>query len=380
MKFAIDLLWVRPGKVGGTEVFIRTLLDGFSKLFENDQYHNDHIVLITSLDNSNTFLHYTSNNISVIAANIASENITRRIIWQNLHLNSLLRKHGIYYCFSPVYDRPVCNHGIIYINTIHDIQAYHYPNYHPLIEVAYSRLIWHVDKKRSYRIVASSNFVKKDLENSCHFNSKQLNMIYLPVEIYDDQFSPFDEVKNKFNIKDGEFFYTIGQMIPHKNMSTLIDVMYRLVSIKAPVQKLLISGINGNATKEVKEKIHQLHLEDHVILTGYISVEERNTLYKHCTAFLFPSVFEGFGIPPVEAMLVGTRVITTRCTAIPEITQNCAEYVSDPYSIEEWVKAILSKRHDKIDKFDRNRYQPVSISKQYLEYLNKCFDDAKKVL
>ncbi|WP_419021834.1 glycosyltransferase, partial [Holdemanella sp.] len=88
---------------------------------------------------------------------------------------------------------------------------------------------------------------------------------------------------------------------------------------------------------------------------------------KNCHSFLFPSVFEGFGMPPVEAMLFGTKVITTKCTSIPEVTQNKALYVEDPYRVDDWVKMIRSK--EEMGRLDVGVYAPDKIAKEYLDVL-----------
>lgn len=138
MNIAIDLLWLRPRQVGGTEFYIRNLLDGFLKLEEPF-----HFTLLVSKDNRATFEHYASDErISLLEANIESANIAKRILWQFFCQNRLLRRHHIRKCFIPVYCRPLFNGGITYVNTIHDLQASHYPEYHPFHEIAYSKLCW----------------------------------------------------------------------------------------------------------------------------------------------------------------------------------------------------------------------------------------------
>ena len=137
-KIVIDLLWLRPGKVGGTEFYIRNLLDGFMKLENEFDF-----TLLVSLDNIDTFRHYERDiRYHLLIANVKSANIAKRIIWQNLFQNRLLRKNGFKKCFEPVYCKPWLNGGIQYTCVIHDLQALHYPQYHPLHEVAYSRLCW----------------------------------------------------------------------------------------------------------------------------------------------------------------------------------------------------------------------------------------------
>ncbi len=374
MKFAVDLLWLRPGGVGGTEVVARNLLDGMRQ--RKEEFH---AVLITSLDNSSTFVHYAEadHRFEILQAPIASENILKRILWQNLHLNHFLRKHGLRYCFSPVYDRPFRNQGVRYITTIHDIQAYHYPEYHPFHEVVYSKLAWRVDRDRSDANVAISNYVAEDLVKTYHFQREKIRTIYDPVILNPEQQSAFGPLADRYGVSDGSYYYTVGQLIPHKNMGTLLKIMHRIHTDEhlgeEYCKKLLITGINGNAAQQIREEIAQLGLEDAVVLTGYLDIEDRNALYAHAKCFLFPSVFEGFGLPPLEAMMMGTPVVATRCACIPEVTQNLAEYVDDPYDPEDWL-AHMKKPVNHVERLDRGRFDQVRIAGEYLEFIKQTWE------
>ena len=362
---AIDLLWLRPGKVGGTEYYIRNLLDGFASLNEKFLF-----VLLVSKDNADTFRHYVKDDrFKLLEANINSGNIAKRIIWQNLFQNRFLRKHGLKRCFEPVYCKPWLNGKIDYTCVIHDLQAYHYPEYHPLHEVIYSRICWKMDMWNAAQIIAISDWVRKDIEEK--YKRNDIQVIYNPIVVKENDIVDFKELKSKYNIEKNGFFYTIGQMIPHKNIETLINVMDRIVHDGYPLpDKLLITGINGSAKKDITKLIDSKGLNENVILTGYIDDLHRNTLYKFCKVFLFPSVFEGFGMPPVEAMLFGTTVITTKRTSIPEVTQGKAVYVDDPYNEGEWIEKIM-KAENHSNELDFVVYQPKQIANQYLEVLVK---------
>lgn len=363
-KIAIDLLWLRPGKVGGTESFIRNLLDGFMELDREFDF-----TLLVSHDNADTFRKYVQDKrYSILEANVTSAQIAKRIIWQNLFQNRFLRKNGFRRCFEPVYCKPWLNGGIRYTCVIHDLQAYHYPQYHPFYEVAFSRLCWRMDALNASKVLAISNWVKKDIEQNYH--RKDIHVIYNPILVRKEEVVDFGLLKDKYGIEEKEFFYTVSQMIPHKNLSTLIKVLEKIVSERMAIpSKLVISGVNGNSADELKELIRKKNLQNNVILTGFISNEERNTLYQNCHTFLFPSIFEGFGMPPVEAMYFGTRVVTTRCASIPEVTQEGAIYVSDPYNADEWIEKISSGEMNK--KMDFDVYAPGKISNQYLDVLEE---------
>lgn len=370
-KIAIDLLWLRPGKVGGTESFIRNLLDGFCKLEEEFSF-----TLLVSRDNGVTFEKYREDKrFDLLYADIESANIAKRIIWQNLYQNRFLREHGFKKCFEPVYCKPWLNGGIEYTCVIHDLQAYHYPKYHPLHEVVYSRICWRMDTWNAKKMIAISNWVKEDIEKKYH--RKGIKVIYNPILVHKEDVLSFAEISDKYHVEEKNFFYTVSQMIPHKNLITLIHMMKKLVQDALAGQpkhnlplKLVITGIKGNAATELKKTIEEKKLQDNIILTGFVSNEERNTLYKFCHTFLFPSIFEGFGMPPIEAMFFGSNCVTTRCASIPEVTQDAAFYVDNPFDIEEWIKQIESSITSVNEKkMDFDVYNPEVISKQYLEQI-----------
>ena len=367
MEIAIDLLWLRPRQVGGTEFYIRNLLDGFLQLEEPF-----HFTLLVSKDNRETFEHYTRDErITLLEANVVSANIAKRILWQFFCQNRFLRKHGIKKCFIPVYCRPLFNGGITYINTIHDLQAAHYPEYHPFHEIAYSKLCWWLDVHFSKHIVAISDWVREDIIKRYHISEDKITTIYNPIVVKKETVVSFEELQKKYNIEDKNFYYTLAQMIPHKNLDTLIKVMECIKKEQIDLPgKLLISGVNSAARQKVEQIIRDKGLENEVILTGFVENEERNALYKHCRAFLFPSVFEGFGMPPIEAMLFGSVVIATDRTCIPEVTQNKANYVSDPYDPYAWIE-VMKNPVDRIGEFDFQMYDQMQLTKKYYRLLEE---------
>ncbi len=369
LEIAVDLLWLRPKQVGGTEFYIRNLLDGFLQLEEDF-----HFTLLVSRDNKASLAHYAEDErISLLEADVESANIAGRILWQFFCQNGLLRRHKIRKCFIPVYCRPLLNGGITYVNVIHDLQAAHYPEYHPFHEVAYSRLCWWLDVHFSRHIVAISDWVRQDILSRYHMKPDKITTIYNPITIDPEEVVAFQELDAKYHIADKEYYYTVSQLIPHKNLDTLIDVMRQIKErdIDLPC-RLLISGVNGESRKKLERQIARQGLEQEVTLTGFVDSAERNALYQHCRAFLFSSVFEGFGMPPIEAMLFGTVVITTDRTCIPEVTQSKANYVKDPYDVQEWIK-VMQDPVNRIAEMDFTVYDQQRLTRQYYKVLTKMF-------
>lgn len=365
LDIAVDLLWLRPQKVGGTEFYIRNLLDGFLRLKEPF-----HLILLVSADNRETFLHYAEDKrIELLETKVVSANIAGRILWQFFCQNRFLRRHGILKCFTPVYCRPLFNGGVTYVNTIHDLQAAHYPSYHPLHEIAYSRLCWWLDAHCSKHIIAISEWVKADIVTRYHVAAERVTTIYNPITVDRDRTVPFAQLSERYQIEEKAYYYTVAQMIPHKNLETLIAVMERIKeeNIDLPC-RLLISGVNGAGRDKLEWQIWQKGLKQEITLTGFVENEERNTLYRYCRAFLFPSVFEGFGMPPIEAMLFGAVVITTDRACIPEVTQGKANYVKDPYDTSAWIE-VMKNPVDRIGEVDFNAYDQIRLAKKYYRVL-----------
>ena len=134
--------------------------------------------------------------------------------------------------------------------------------------------------------------------------------------------------------------------------------------------KLLISGVNGGMIDELHRIAKVYNIENELVLTGFVDDDVRNCLYVHAKAFLFPSIFEGFGMPPIEAICCNTPVVTTRCACIPEITQQLANYVDDPYSVDNWIE-VMKNTTNKNEDFNMNPYIPENVALEYLKILRR---------
>jgi glycosyltransferase involved in cell wall biosynthesis len=373
-RFAIDLLWVRPNKVGGTEFYIRNILDGMLDL--NDNFE---CILIVSKDNVETFSKYEKDKrFFCLVCNIKSANVIKRIMWQNFFLERLLLKHDILVCYEPVYSKPfISNKQIKYFTTIHDLQALHYPKYQSKLKVLWLRLSWWNTVRTSEKVIAISNFVRDDILKRYKVDPERVVTIYNAVVIDSDNLLPFEIIENKYDIKSGAYFYTVSSMAPHKNLITIIRIILKIKNenLELP-RKLVITGIGGGDKQKILSLIKEMNLCENIVLTGFIDKAERNTLYKNCHTFLFPSVFEGFGMPPVEAILLGKHVLTTRLTSIPEVTENVCEYVENPYDEKEWIRKILSiniaiSNERSIDSY---KYSLDYIARQYLETFGRTIN------
>lgn len=363
MRIGIDLTWLKPKKSGGVEFYIKNLMDGMLKLEDDNQY-----VLFTAKDNTKDMTDYFNDKrISIVECNTSAFNVKHHLIWQNLSEYRVLKKNKIEFCFFPVYEMPIYKcRKIKCLTIIHDIQAFHYPEYFSKLENIWFKMAWKRVLKNADRVVTITNYTKEDImKNFKHKNN--VEAIYVPVKVDDDEVEDFDEIGKKYGIKKNEYYYTVCSMHKHKNLITLINVIKEIKDKKVNLpNKLVISGVGGPNRENLINQIKEMGIEENIIITDFVSDKVRNSLTKNSNVFLFPSIFEGFGIPPVEAMGLGARVITTKCTSLPEVTRGKCSYVENPTSSEEWIEKLQEVQGTKPEKYIFEEYDAVKIARQYL--------------
>lgn len=367
IRFAIDLTWVRHTIVGGTESFVNNLIAGFMQI--PDEYS---LVLIVAEDNASLFKKYIDDRrISLVVAPIKCANVKKRIIWQNLHLNKFLLTQNLKLCLEPVYAKPIFgNRNVKYVTVIHDLQALHLPEYNSLIQNVWLRISWFNTVHTSKHVICISDFVKKDVLNKYNIPKERITTIYNPIVMDVSNQIDFSQISKAYGVKEEEYYYTVSKLNRHKNLTTLVKVFGKIKreNISKLPCKLLVSGVNGGMAEDLMALAIENNVEEEIVLTGFVDDSVRNCLYTHAKAFLFPSIFEGFGMPPIEALCCGTPVITTNETCIPETTQHLALYVNNPYDLNQWIEMMINCCNQDIS-FDITKYNPAVIAKQYLQVL-----------
>ncbi len=202
--------------------------------------------------------------------------------------------------------------------------------------------------KRADKIVTISEFSKSRI--MLHYGVSGDKIAVVPCGIRSDLFNAsysenqVNEAKKRYNIT-GKYLLYLGTLEPRKNIERLVESYARLRSEKPDCPALVIAGGKGWLYDPIFERVKSLGIEDSVIFTGYVRDEDVPLLMKGAVCFCFPSLYEGFGMPPLEAMACGTPVITSDCSSLPEVVGDAAVTV-DPYSTDELYQALKRVTED----------------------------------
>ena len=226
-----------------------------------------------------------------------------------------------------------------YIITIHDLTLFITPKESKSGRPTFYKLFYPRTLRTADKIIADSNSTKRDLINYFNVPEEKIRVILLAA---DEKFKALNnekinEVKQKYNLKYPFILY-VGGLAFHKNIPTLIKAFYKIKKDEKK-QKLVIAGGKGWKYKEIFETIDKLNLQNDVIFTGYVLDVDLPALYNAADLFVYPSLYEGFGLPPLESMACGTPVITSNTSSLPEVVGD-AGIMIDPHDVDGLADAM----------------------------------------
>lgn len=235
------------------------------------------------------------------------------------------------------------------IVTIHDCIHLMFPQYLPnRFAHMYARTFMSVAARRSHRILTVSEASKRDIQRFFPVPDDKITVISNAI---DDRFSrppPSEDVvrvQERFQL-DEEFILYAGNIKPHKNLERLIEALHQLRRDGFDRLTLLIIGDEITKYATLRRAVHRYKLHKQVRFLGFVSDSTLAVLYRLASVFVFPSLYEGFGLPPLEAMASGTPVVTSKVSSLPEVVGDAAVLI-DPYdacSIAEGIRRILTDR------------------------------------
>jgi glycosyltransferase involved in cell wall biosynthesis len=219
--------------------------------------------------------------------------------------------------------------------TIHDCIHLMFPQYLPnRAAYAYARASMWAAARRSDRILTVSEASKRDILSLFNIKPEKIVVVYNAI---DEHFSaaPSEEhvarIRERYQL-DHKFVLYVGNIKPHKNLVRLIEAFSDLRRTHDDL-KLLIIGDEISKLPALRRAVHRHKLHKYVRFLGYLKDDTLTVLYRLASVFVFPSLYEGFGLPPLEAMASGTPVVTSNVSSLPEVTGDAAVLV-DPYDVD----------------------------------------------
>jgi len=233
---------------------------------------------------------------------------------------------------------PIPRQTRILIN-VHDVGFKRFPKLYKPIQVWYHDLtMWRI-KKRADVIITISEFSKREIMELYGVKPEKIRVVYLGFDekkFFADGGNP--DILKKYNITQPYLLY-VGRLEKKKNIGNIIKA-FALARAKHDNLQLVLAGSGGNQFEEIKKIIADAKLENEVIITGYVDSGDLSELYQQAEMFLFPTLYEGFGLPILEAMACGTPVIASDMAPHTEVGGLVAYYI-DPYSPKALADAII---------------------------------------
>jgi glycosyltransferase involved in cell wall biosynthesis len=401
MDIGVNTLFMIPGEVGGTETYLRqTLLELAARLTDTET-SRDGSSTLTRRDASTPFtglvLFTNLENHAVLSADLASfkqvrcvrlnvraRNRVARIIREQVELPARVRASGVDVLWSPGYTAPrfcPCPQVV----TIPDMQYKTHPQDLTRVARVVTDLLVRSAARHSRRLIAISEFSKGEIVKYPAAGREKVDVV--PLAASQEFSNPLSlERRNQLLsslLPSGKpFFLTVAASYPHKNLPALVRAFGSVINTLP--HTLVMVGNEGLGEAEVRKALASLPDAARVIRLRKLSREALVALYQGCEAFVFPSLYEGFGLPVLEAMTAGVPVITTRYGSIPEVGGNGVVYF-DPQvpgslaaSLVDVIGWSAADRHRKVQNARElaGRFSWAATATQTLDVFIKVVDPA----
>src|SRR3954465_13864314 len=327
MRVAIDARKLHDFGIG---TYIRNVLRHLARIDRETEY------VLLCLDKDMDYPRQLGDNFRAVRE--PSPNYSVR---EQIHVPWVLMRERPDVFHAPHYILPagVRAHSVV---TIHDCIHLMFPQYLPnRVAYTYARLAMWSAARRSDCILTVSQASKRDILPFFPVPPEKIEVIYNAI---DERFSiePNEEavarVRERYQL-DQRFVLYVGNIKPHKNLVRLIEAFAALRQGELDDLKLLIIGDEISKLPALRRAVHSLKLHKQVRFLGYQPDDTLAILYRLASVFVFPSLYEGFGLPPLEAMASGTPVVTSNVSSLPAVTGDAA-VLADPYDVDSIVDGI----------------------------------------
>lgn len=270
-------------------------------------------------------------------------------LWTQIRLSYEMLFHAPDVLFIPGHVFPIIRPKKT-IMTIHDIAAFRFPHAYSKFEQWYS--LWSAKKAVTTlaKVIVPSNFTKTELEKFVYnkVNNKKIETNIVPIHLGFEKSTKKIYSKSEIETKIGIFkpyMLYVGRKEEKKNIKAIVESFNKIKQKDIDIQLVLV-GKQGFGYNQIKDVIKNSKYVSDIIEPGFVSNKEVHSLYKYAELFIFPSVYEGFGFPVLEAMAADCPVVCSKGSSLPEIAEDAAKYV-DHTSIKDIYRTIIKVLENK---------------------------------
>lgn len=354
MKIGIDIRMLSAGKRTGVEGYVLNLLPKLFEIDKNNQYKLFYNAYKGPGFDFNKIFNYP--NVEIKETKIPNKLLNLSFALLKYPKISELLDVDIF--FAPNISFYALSSRHKNIITFHDLAFSHFANFYSA-----KRRLWHFvvrPKKLAQKndcIIAVSDATREDLVSTYDIPRKKIKVIHSGIDEnlkLSESGEKTDQVRKKYDLPS-DFILSLGSIEPRKNIAGLLTAYEKLREEGRIVHKLVIAGEKAWCYKNIFKTWDVMKFRDDVIFPGFIDEEDKAYLYNLASLFVYPSFYEGFGFPALEAMACGTPVVTSAISSLPEVTHDAALLV-DPYNVDELASGIyhgltdLNLRKNLIDK------------------------------
>ncbi|MEO8024943.1 MAG: glycosyltransferase family 1 protein [Bryobacteraceae bacterium] len=314
MRIGINALYLIPGGVGGTEIYLRELIDAFARIDRFNEY-----VVFTNRETESTIVP-ARDNFTCSPQDVSASSRPARILFEQLILPASLSRLQIDVLFNPGFTSPLFTR-IPRVTTFHDLQHKRHPEYFRWFDLPFWQMLLWLSAHASKGVIAPSEATRKDLLHYYRLDEDIIRVVSHGVE---PEFLEIARARAAAPLP-GKLLLCVSTLHPHKNLDRLVRAFQRFHG-RHPDYELVIAGLRGFFAERLERAIELADLTKAVRLTGWIPREDLYGLYRDATAFVYPSRFEGFGMPVLEAIAAGLPLACSDIAPLKEVAADCAVY------------------------------------------------------
>jgi glycosyltransferase involved in cell wall biosynthesis/2-polyprenyl-3-methyl-5-hydroxy-6-metoxy-1,4-benzoquinol methylase len=333
MKIAIDIS-LTGGESAGVGSYTRGLLEGLAAIDEENEYV---LYSYVDLQPPDPALPHRPN-FSLRRLSLEEDHWER--IWSRAELPPKETLEAVNIIHSPFFNAPKEHYGALVV-TIYDLSFLLQPQFHT--EANRLHCLQGTLNAALYadRIITISLHSKKDLVEYFSIPEDRIRVIYpAPRKVYYPERN-IDVIRATLERLEiyHNFILFVGSLEPRKNLKSLLQAYAMYVKRHSGRELLVVAGAKGWLNQDISQVVADLGLEERVKFLGYVQESDLRALYSVAKVFVYPSIYEGFGLPPLEAMACGAPVITSNTSALPEVVGDAAILI-DPYDSEKLCQAM----------------------------------------